>query len=207
MDSVVDIMGRLATVAESRSGNIGGNIGGNTGGNIVENTGGDSKMIVPYFTKRDYDLSFPVPAKNLDMPLIEFVKKAKLSNKHFFSFKSACRDLLKSDSGEIAISYKEENLTVTLNQLKADSQQYTVRNLYCMSDIKTSHHHISFFVQRNLLEEDDKEFEDYNFQIINIYNTSYDHISFFVQHKLLEEDNKEFKEYIFQISNIYNASL
>ena len=78
-------------------------------------------------------------------------------------FRTACRDHLKKGTGEIAIICKEANLTVTLDQLKAEPEQYTVRNLYCMSDVKTNHHHISFFVQTKLVEEEDEECEEYNF--------------------------------------------
>ena len=72
---------------------MGRNLGENRGGNVVGNICGDSKMIVLYFTKRDYDFSFPVPAKHLDVLLIEFVKKATVSNKNVFFIKSECRDL------------------------------------------------------------------------------------------------------------------
>lgn len=55
-------------MAESRSVNI---------------KGDTQKMIVLNFVKRHVDLPFPVPVENLDMPLIEFVKKAKIANKYF----------------------------------------------------------------------------------------------------------------------------
>ena len=52
------------------------------------------QMVALHFTTRDVDLPLPVRAKNLDMPLIDFVEKAKTTNKSFFSFNSVSCDLL-----------------------------------------------------------------------------------------------------------------
>ena len=51
---------------------------------------------------------------------------------------------------------------MTLDQLKAEPEQYTIRNLHCVNDVKTNHHHISFFVQTKLVEKEDEECEEYN---------------------------------------------
>ena len=72
--SVVSVMGRLATVAENRNVNVSNIIDAN------ENTA-SAQIIVSHFTKRDYHLPFPVDAEIMDNPLIEFIKKARSTNK------------------------------------------------------------------------------------------------------------------------------
>ena len=96
--------------------------------------------------------------------MIEYVKEARKCNKYVFAFKTACCDHSKNKTGEIVVTCKEANLTVTLNQLKTDQELYTVRSLYNMSDVKTNHHHISFSAQVKLIQEEDEEIEDYTFE-------------------------------------------
>ena len=157
--NVVDIMGRLASVAEKNSGM---NSTPNVVKTVIESQ--SSQVITLHFTKRDYDMPFPVNATKLDTPLIEYVKEARERNKYFFAFKTVCRDHLRNKTGEIVVTCKEANLTVTLDQLKTEQDLYTVRNLYNMSDVKTNHHHISFSVQVKLVQEEDEEIEDFTFE-------------------------------------------
>ena len=96
MDSMISIVGRLATMAETK------NVKARQDN---DNSIASSQIVVLHFAKRDYDLIFPVVVKDLSTPLIECVKKARATN-NFFSFKTTCRDRLKNGTGKISIICK-----------------------------------------------------------------------------------------------------
>ena len=81
MNNVVNIMGRLASVAEKKSG---GGMASNAMQNETKNN--FSQVITMYFTKQEYDTQFPVDAKKLYTPLVKYVKEARKHSKYFFSF-------------------------------------------------------------------------------------------------------------------------
>ena len=91
----------------------------------------------------------------------------------FFAFKITYCGRLNNGTGYISVVCKEDNLTVTLNQIKDDHEQRTTRNLCCMSDVKHNHHHILFSINTKLVEEEDEECEEHDFAQTDICNTYY----------------------------------
>ena len=105
------------------------------------------QVIVVHFIKNKYDLPMPVGIANFDVPLIELVKEVKSSNKYFFYFNKDSVESIKKKTAEIIVCCKEAKLEISIQNLKAELNKFTVRALYDMSDTKTNHHSISFIVR------------------------------------------------------------
>ena len=117
-------------------------------------------VVVIHFVKGTFNFPIPVETGDMDTPLIDLVRRAKNEHKIFFAFSESDCDHLKDKKGEIGISCKEANLKVTLSDLRNDKGRYTVNSLYYMTDDKTNHHHISFFIQPILSIDNDEFFMD-----------------------------------------------
>mmetsp|Transcript_40392 Transcript_40392/g.94899 ORF Transcript_40392/g.94899 Transcript_40392/m.94899 type:complete len:147 (+) Transcript_40392:1993-2433(+) len=104
-------------------------------------------VVVIHFVKGAFDFPIPVKTGDMNTSLIELVRQVKHKHQIFFAFSERDCNLIRDRKGEIGNCCKEANLKVTLGDLRNNIEKYTVSTLYHMTDVKTNHHHILFFIQ------------------------------------------------------------